>query len=54
MIHGGDRCWRSAKGESYLDPMQPRFTQPNVQEIVHEELPIAAKFWTNKVWITLA
>ena len=39
MIHWVERRLRSAKDESYREPMRYaalRFTQPNVQEIVHE------------------
>ena len=43
------------KGESYLDPMQPPVHSAectrNCAWWLNEELPIAAKFWTNKVWI---
>ena len=56
MIHWGERRWRSVKGKSYLEFLQPQVYSAewtgNCAWGLNEELPIAAKSGTNKEWIT--
>ena len=54
MIHWIERCWRSAEGESYLNPKQPPVHSAectrNCTWGLYEELPIGSKSRTNKLW----